>query len=87
MQTMVNFRMDADLKAAMEELCRQMGMSMTTAFTIFANKVCQERRIPFEITAPADPFYSKNNINYLEKVTADIDSGKAKLTEHALLED
>lgn len=71
----------------MEELCKQMGMSMTTAFTIFANKVCQKRRIPFEITAPADPFYSKSNIRYLEKVTSEIDSGKAKLTEHALIED
>ena len=38
-QSMVNFRLDADLKKNMEEICKEMGMSMTTAFTIFANKV------------------------------------------------
>ena len=33
----VNFRMDPDLKRSMEEVCAEMGLSMTTAFTIFAN--------------------------------------------------
>ena len=84
-QTMVNFRMDSELKQQMEETCRQMGMSMTTAFTIFAAKVTREHRIPFEITA--DPFYSESNIRYLTRVTSEIDSGKAKPVEHALLED
>ena len=69
----------------MEKICREMGMSMTTAFTIFATKVTKERRIPFEITA--DPFYSESNIKYLEKVIADIESGKAKLVEHDLIEE
>ena len=58
---------------------------MTTAFTIFATKVTKERRIPFEITA--DPFYSESNIKYLKKVIADIESGKAKLVEHDLIEE
>ena len=82
---MVNFRMDADLKRSMESVCRDMGLSMTTAFTIFATKVSRERRIPFEINA--DPFYSASNMAYLSKVAADIDSGAAKLTEHELIED
>ena len=50
-QVMVNFRMDEDVKKNMEQACREMGMSMTTAFTIFATKVGKEKRIPFEITA------------------------------------
>ena len=53
-QTMVNFRMDADLKKAMDETCKAMGMTATAAYTIFAKKVTQEQRIPFEIVA--DPF-------------------------------
>lgn len=84
-QTMVNFRMDSELKKSMEKICSDMGMSMTTAFTIFAKKVTKERRIPFEITA--DPFYSEANMRYLDRVIADIESGKAKLTEHELIED
>ena len=50
-QVMVNFRMDEDIKKNMEQACREMGLSMTTAFTIFATKVGKEKRIPFEVTA------------------------------------
>ena len=84
-QTMINFRIDENLKKEMEKICREMGMSMTTAFTIFATKVARERRIPFEITA--EPFYSESNMKHLEKVIADIESGKAKLVEHDLIEE
>ena len=84
-QAMINFRIDEKIKKEMEKICREMRMSMTTAFTIFATKVTKERRIPFEITA--DPFYSESNIKYLEKVIADIESGKAKLVEHDLIEE
>ncbi len=84
-QVMVNFRMDEDLKKNMEQVCRDMGMSMTTAFTIFATKVSREKRIPFEISA--DPFYSESNMKYLERVISDIEAGKSKLVEHNLIED
>ena len=70
-QTSVNFRMDAELKESVEEICRKMGMNLTTAITIFCTKVAQERRIPFEITADPDPFYSESNIRYLEKIKED----------------
>lgn len=84
-QTMVNFRMDEDLKKGMEQACKEMGLSMTTAFTMFASKVSREKRIPFEVSV--DPFYSESNINYLRSIIADIESGKAKLVEHDLIED
>lgn len=83
-QTMVNFRMDEELKKSMEKVCSDMGLSMTTAFTIFAKKVSREKRIPFEISA--DPFYSESNMKYLEQVLSDIDSGRAKLVEHDIIE-
>lgn len=83
-QTMVNFRMDSEDKHKMETVCRELGMSMTTAFTIFAKKVSREKRIPFEISI--DPFYSESNISYLKKLVSDIDSGKTKLVEHDLIE-
>ncbi|VTX48838.1 RelB antitoxin [uncultured Leptotrichia sp.] len=84
-QAMINFRIDENIKKEMEKICREMGMSMTTAFTIFATKVTKEKRIPFEIAA--DPFYSESNMKYLEKVITDIESGKAKLVEHDLIEE
>lgn len=74
--TMVNFRMDTALKQNMENVCREMGMSMTTAFTIFAAKVSREKRIPFEVNA--DPFYSAENMAYLSRIAAEIDSEKGQ---------
>jgi len=83
-QTAVNFRLDENLKREMEQACSEMGMSMTTAFTIFAKTVTREKRIPFEVCV--DPFYSAANMEYLEKVIGDIESGHAKLVEHKLIE-
>ena len=39
-----------------------------------------------EAPVDEDLFYSPSNIRYLEKVTAEIDSGRAKLSEHELIE-
>ena len=80
----VNFKLDKDVKKRMERACAEMGLSMTTAFTIFAKKVSREHRIPFEVSA--DPFYAESNINHLRQIVHDIDTGKAKLTEHDLIE-
>jgi len=84
-QSMVNFRMDEELKSGMEQACREMGMSMTTAFTIFATKVSKERRIPFEVAADPDPFYADANMARLRKAIADVKSGKSKLTEREII--
>ena len=61
----VNFKLDAEVKKAMEKVCKEMGLSMSAAFTIFAKKVGREHRIHFEISA--DPFYSEQNIARLKK--------------------
>ena len=47
--TNINIRMDSDLKKQFEAFCADMGMTMTTAFNIFARKAVSEYRIPFEI--------------------------------------
>lgn len=39
---MINFRMEISLKNQMEEVCREMGISLSTAFTIFAKKVTKK---------------------------------------------
>ena len=52
---------------------------------MFAKKVIRERRIPFD--RALDPFYNDTNLHYLEKVTGEIDSGKAQLSEHKLTEE
>ncbi|MBQ8680241.1 MAG: type II toxin-antitoxin system RelB/DinJ family antitoxin [Treponema sp.] len=83
-QTMINFRMDAEEKNSFEDVCGQLGLTITTAFKMFAKKVVRERRIPFDLSL--DPFYSESNMEHLKKIIADVDSGRAKLTEHELIE-
>lgn len=51
----MNFKLDQDVKRQMEQVCSDIGLSMSAAFTIFAKKVCMEKRIPFELSA-----YPKN---------------------------
>ncbi len=82
----VNFRMDEQLKKNVEDICQRMGMNLTTLLTICCKKVEQERRIPFDITADPDPFYSESNIRELKRRIDDIKSGTAKLEEHDLIE-
>ncbi len=81
-QAMVNFRMDADLKKSMESVCSDMGLSMTTAFTIFAKKVSREKRIPFEISA--DPFYDEKNMSRIMRAIDNLNAGKG--VEHDIIE-
>lgn len=82
-QTNINIRIDEDLKKQFEAFCSDVGMSMTTAFCIFAKKTVRENRIPFEVSA--DPFYSEENIAELEKRIADIKAGK-NIRERELIE-
>ena len=81
---MVNFRLDENDKKKMEQVCNEIGLSMSAAFTIFAKKVARERRIPFELSA--DPFYSEENMRILAAAVADARAGR-NMTEHELIEE
>ena len=64
-QTNVSIRMDENLKKQFDAFCSEIGMSMTTAFCVFAKTVVRERRIPFEIKADvpnADTINAMNNV-------------------------
>ena len=82
-QTNISIRIDEDLKRKFEKFCEDTGMTMTTAFNIFAKKAVREQRIPFEINT--DPFYSAANMKRLKKAIKDAEDGK--LTIHDIEED
>ena len=84
-QSMINFRMDEELKKSMEETCKDLELSMTTAFTILAKKMTREKRIPFDVSI--ERFYSESNRAYLQKIVEDIETGKLVLVEHDVIED
>ena len=81
-QTLVNIRMDEELKRNMEQICQELGMNMTTAITIFAKKMTRERRIPFEVSV--DPFYSESNLEHLRRGVEALNAGKG--VEHDIIE-
>lgn len=75
-QTSVNIRMDADLKRQFEAFCSDMGMSMTTAFCIFAKKVVREYRIPFEIGGEIPNEETRKAIEEVQRMKKDPSIGK-----------
>ena len=73
-QTLVNVRMDEEVKRSMEETCKELGITMSTAFNIFARKMSRENRIPFE--GSIDPFYSENNMKAIIVSIKQLEEGK-----------
>lgn len=72
----VSLRFEEKFKKELDQMCDEMGMNLTTFFMIYAKKALRERRIPFEIAAPMDPFYAKQNIEQIEKSVQEIKAGK-----------
>ena len=74
--TTISLRLDDDMKKELDAMCDEMGMNITTFFMIYAKKALRDRKIPFEITAPADPFYSERNLAQLRKSDQQIKEGR-----------
>lgn len=80
----VSFRVDDAVKNDAEKTLETIGLSMSAAINIFLKTVAREKRIPFELSA--DPFYSENNIRYLERKMEEYKAGKLIFEEHSLVE-
>ncbi|UTC47885.1 type II toxin-antitoxin system RelB/DinJ family antitoxin [Treponema vincentii] len=81
-QTNINIRIDEDLKRQFETFCSNIGMTMTTAFCVFAKTAVRKQKIPFELAV--DPFYSESNMAHLRRGIAALNDGKG--VEHELIE-
>lgn len=80
----VNVCMDEDLLRQFESFCDEIGMSVNTAFCVFAKTVVREWKFPFELPREDDPFYSSENLMRLQKAIADLEAGKG--TVHELID-
>lgn len=65
----LNIRIDADLKKQFETFCDEIGISMSSAFCLFAKQAVLEQRIPFIIT-------TKKGANHVESSYTRIDPCK-----------
>lgn len=84
-QINLSVRVDEKDKKSFEKFCNETGMNVSVAINMFIKSVLREKKIPFEIKT--DSFYNDSNIKHLEKIVSEIESGKAKLVEHELIED
>ena len=85
--TNINIRMDSELKKQFEAFCSDMGMTMTTAFNIFAKKVVREYRIPFEIGAEMPNAETREAIKEVKRMKEDPSFGKTYTDVDAMMED
>ena len=81
--TNINIRMDADLKRQFEAFCADMGMTMTTAFNVFARKAVREYRIPFEISGDVP----NEAIKEVKRMKADPSLGKTYSNVDQMMEE
>ncbi len=84
--TTVSLRFDDQMKKELDEMCDDMGMNLTTFFMIYAKKALRERRIPFEIAAPVDPFFTESNMERLRHADEQLKDGKVVVKSMAELE-
>ena len=75
--------MDAQLKNQFEAFCSSVGLTMSTAFSVFAKTTVRQQKIPFEISAETDPFFSEPNMSVLLESIKQLDKGKG--IEHELI--
>ena len=80
----VMVRMDDDLSMRLREVCDEIGLPISTAFLIFAKRVARDRKIPFELSAEPDPFYSESNMAHLRRGIAQLNAGRG--VQHDLIE-
>lgn len=71
-QATVSVRMDEALKRDFDNICNDLGLSMTTAVIMLAKKMTREKRIPFEVSV--DPFYSVENMARLRRSVAQMET-------------
>lgn len=74
--TTVSLRMDDKTKKELAAMCEEMGMNISTFFMIYVKRALRDRKIPFEIVAPVDPFYSKENMKKIKESEKQIKEGK-----------
>lgn len=72
----VSIRLEESEKKALDSLLSEMGMNISTFYSVYTKRALRERRIPFAIEAPIDPFYSGSNMKALGNSVQQAKSGK-----------
>lgn len=76
MESNITFRIDANVKKQMGEICKSLGMTTSTAFNLFANAFVREKGMPFPVTMQKSHMMLDN-----ERVKRDTDAVLAEFAE------
>jgi len=68
MDSNMTFRIDADIKQKMSAICKDLGMSTSTAFNLFANAFVRAGGMPFPVTVRPKQEYETVSV---ERMTED----------------
>lgn len=71
----ISIRLDDKDYEALNTMLSDMGQTKQTFYESYTKTALRERRIPFIISAPADPFYSESNMNRLRHSFSQAESG------------
>ena len=80
----ISFRMDDELKKSAEHTFRSMGMTMSTAITIFVTQTVRDGQFPFVIKS--DPVYSPANLAVLRQRAQEMDAGRSVVSRELVQE-
>ncbi len=80
----ITLRVNPELKKEAEALCDDMGLTLSTAYTMLLKAIVHTRSIPFPIQAAKDPFWDESNQHCLMESIRELNSGHGK--EHELLD-
>ncbi len=75
----ISLRIEDDVKKKAEQVCADIGMSLSTAINIYLKKLGREKRMPFEVSI--DPFYSQENMTRLRESVAQMEATGGEIHE------
>lgn len=81
----ITLRIDDTEKKELDQALDAIGMNISAFYAVYTKKFLHEKKIPFEISVPDDPFYSDVNMAMLERRFADAKAGR-NMQEHELIE-
>jgi len=86
-QTNVNIRIDEDLKREFDSLCQELGLTMTTAFTVFAKTAVRCQGIPFKIAKNVPNTETIAAIEEVQAMKKDPSLGKSYTNVDAMMKE
>ena len=83
MDTNITFCIDAEVKAQMAAICDQLGMTISTAFNIFANAFVRAKGMPFPVTVqtPTRKLIREKILEDTDQILADFAGDYKRMAE------